>query len=677
MSSIKATKTYKMLPKSFNKKKKPISYGITKSPNLSEIQSLGRKQCSGKDTWPEISKINAWMVTAETSSFMKLGGLGMVAAELPEVFNQTFNKNDEKLSIITPLYMGSTGKKKAWIEDDIYHGTEKNSINIQKIKTIVVPFLANFDHLTKHYVDVHIGRFENTDYIFLQNETFFSIDPHPQNSPAQDGCYVLNNFNINEVERFAFFSKAVYILLKDLLEKPSKKISTPNVLLANDWHSGAISGLTKYLTLAQQEANRIDEELATSLKNIPVIHIAHHLGYQGWDYKNTAKILNSLYEDLATTVFKNAKAVKNTNPRTSNTLIVSDCYNQASCGFHLADRVVTVSKNYMEEVSKELDFGLDFRDILKTRKDLRNFFGIINGYDKNLISPNKAKIESINERFAPFKFDFYDEKNLAIKAQNKKEFLKLISKISSDETFCNQIVPTIDTYNFADIAKSVKDITKTPIICATSRLVEQKGYDIAITSILDLANKFDDYKGLEAPIFILGGAGSSEYFKELTAIKDKIDERYPQCGERVFLFRGYSDSFAYIVQLVSDFYMMPSRFEPCGLTQMEAMAKGTIPIAMSTGGLVDTIDDGVDGFRTEAFFSAKNRRVYGTNLAAQTLKNNINAYTQATYNALQTFYNQPQKIAEMRANAMKKDFSWDVENGSIYKYYQLLKTGHI
>lgn len=72
--------------------------------------------------------------------------------------------------------------------------------------------------------------------------------------------------------------------------------------------------------------------------------------------------------------------------------------------------------------------------------------------------------------------------------------------------------------------------------------------------------------------------------------------------------------------MASDFYMMPSRFEPCGLTQMEAMAKGALPVAMSTGGLVDTIENGVDGFRTEVFFSSHKRRVYGNNLTAQRLK---------------------------------------------------------
>lgn len=129
--------------------------------------------------------------------------------------------------------------------------------------------------------------------------------------------------------------------------------------------------------------------------------------------------------------------------------------------------------------------------------------------------------------------------------------------------------------------------------------------------------------------------------------------------------------------MASDFYMMPSRFEPCGLTQMEAMAKGALPVAMSTGGLVDTIENGVDGFRTEVFFSSHKRRVYGNNLTAQRLKNNTNAYAETLCKALETFYCHFDKIRRMTVNAMRKDFSWDVEGGSIYKYRQLFKTGHL
>ena len=634
------------LPKAFNKKKFVLSYNVVNNPILSEIQNLSKKQCLGKNPWPEIQKINSWMISAETATFMKWGGLGMIASELPEVFNHVFGKNGEQLSVVTPMYLGDTKKKKAAFEGDVYTGTENKKIQLKKIRVITVPFAADRPALHKFKVTVYTGVFNNTNYIFLANDRFFSINPHPDNPSAQDGCYVMNEFGINEVERFAFFSKAVYELLKEIFEGKIKDISRPNVLIANDWHSGALSGLTKYFTKAQIEAQRMSPELAEKMKALPIVHVAHHLGYQGWDYDNTSRILNSLYENTATLVFKNAKAIKNSNPRATNTLIVSDCYNQASCNFHLADRVVTVSKNYMEEVSKELGFGFDFRDILKIRKDHRNFFGIVNGYEKKLISPNKEKIEGLNTYFQGFDFRVFDENSLEAKNHNKAEFIKLISKIAADPDYKKSVIPLIDIYKFEDISQSVKNPAETPIFCATSRLVEQKGYDIAAQAILKLIHEFDDFKK-ELPIFVMGGAGDDTNFAILTHLKDKISQINPKAGERIFVFRGYRDQFAYAVQLASDFYLMPCRFEPCGLTQMEAMAKGALPVAMSTGGLVDTVDDGVNGFRTEVFFT-EGRRVYGNNLTAKRLKNNVNAYAETLQKVLDTFYNNPQTITEMK-----------------------------
>lgn len=668
---------FKPLPKNFNFKKFSLTFSVVNNPVLTEIQNLGRKQCLNKGEWPLSENITAWMITAETATFMKWGGLGMVAAELPEAFNRCFGKKGDVVSVITPLYTGNTGKKKSQLDGQTYHGAEKKSVTVEKLLTLKVPFYGSRNALVKHNVTVYRSKFENVEYVFLQNDRFFSINPHPDNHPAQDGCYILNEFNINEVERFAFFSKAVYTLVKTLIEKEKSPLKIPNLLIANDWHSGAISGLTKYFSLAQQDAGLMEKELCDKLKNIPVIHLAHHLGYQGWDYPNTSKILNSLYENTATAVLKNSKAIKNSNPRTSSTLIVHDCYNQASCNFHLADRVITVSKNYMEEVSKELDFGFDFRDILKIRKDHRNFFGIVNGYDKKLITPNSKKIEAVNNYFSPFVFKFYDENHLQNKLENKKEFIRLLSKIASDPDFKQKVIPLIDTYRFDDLSNKIKNIEHTPIICATSRLVEQKGYDIAAQAIINLVERFGALKNIELPILILGGAGDSKCFEHLTNLKDKVMERNPKCGERIFVFRGYQDDFAYAIQMASDFYMMPSRFEPCGLTQMEAMAKGALPVAMSTGGLVDTIENGIDGFRTEVFFSSRKRRVYGNNLTAQRLKNNTNAYAETLCKALETFYCHFDKIRRMTVNAMRKDFSWDVEGGSIYKYRQLFKTGHL
>ncbi len=660
-----------LLPSKFNKKKFTVTYTVPVNPYALELQNLGKNQCLGKTVWRTNEKIKGWMLSAETATFMKAGGLGMIAPELPEAFNRKYNSSGESLTVVTPLYIGDTNKKKAYINNGIYYGAEHTSIILTFVQSINVAFMNEQEDLINHKVDVYTGQHDHTPYIFLSNDHFFNIDPHKDNPSAQDGCYILNKYNVNEVERFAFFSKAVYELVKSLINKTS----APNILIANDWHSGALAGLMKYLPVALADKHLMDESIADKIRTIPIIHIAHHLGYQGWDYENTARILNSLYEKQTAFVFKNAKTIKNSNRRTINTLIVHDCYNQASCNFHLADRIVTVSKNYLEEVSKELGFGYDFRDILKIRKDHRTFYGIVNGYDKNLISPNDKKIKDINAFFEYSNFKNFDEKNIGNKHHNKFEFIKLISKIAQDKSYKEKIIPLIDTYKFEDIIDDIKDIRKTPVICATSRLVEQKGYDIAAKSILEWVKKYN-ISEFEMPIFVLGGAGNIKLFNMLSKLKDSVAKFNKNAAKRIFVFHGYKDQFAYAIQLASDFYMMPCRFEPCGLTQMEAMAKGALPIAMSTGGLVDTIDPSKDGFRTEVFFS-DNRHVYGNNITARRLRNNENAYTETLENALMTFYEMPNYIEAMQKNAMQKDFSWDVVNGPLEKYYTLLKTGHL
>lgn len=668
-----APENFEPLPKDFNKKKLNFSYPATSNKNILKIRSLSEEQCLGKNIWPEIDIVNSWMISAETRTFMKWGGLGMIASELPEAFNKCFGRDGHRLSVITPLYVGDTKKKKASFDGRIYTGAEQVSVAVEKVASFKVPFANEKSELVAYDVNVYHAGYEGVDYFFLENERFFSINPHAENSSAQDGCYVLNEFNINEVERFAFLSKAVYKFLEYLSAEKNPPVKLPNVLLANDWHSGALGGLTKYYALAEAETGRMPEEQAQRIRNIPLVHIAHHLGYQGWDYENTSRLLNSLYEDMARLVFSNAKAVKNDNPRDVNSLIIADTYNQSSCNFHLADRVVTVSKNYAEEVSKDLSFGYDFRDILKIRKDNGTFCGIVNGYDKKLISPIKSKIDEINAYFRGFNFRYFDENSADVKLENKRQFLSLLSKLASDEPYRQETIPQIDLYKFDDIVGDISDVAAVPVFCATSRLVEQKGYDIAATAILDILKK---RRFKEPPVFVLGGAGDAAYFKMLTKLKDKVAKFNLRAAKRIFVFRGYKDQFAYAIQLAADFYLMPSRFEPCGLTQMEAMAKGTLPIAMSTGGLVDTIIDGVDGFRTDVFF-AGGYPVYGSAKPAEKLKNNEEAYAHTLQKALDVFYTSPAQTEQMKINAMRKDFSWDVEDGSVYKYFKLLRTGTI
>ena len=116
----------KFLDKDFNKKRKfSIIYSVCNNPHLKEVQNVSRSQCLGRFAWPEIDKINTWMVSAETGTFMKWGGLGMIASELPEAFNKTFGAQGHCCTVVTPMYLGNTGKKKAELNGDIYQG-QKN-----------------------------------------------------------------------------------------------------------------------------------------------------------------------------------------------------------------------------------------------------------------------------------------------------------------------------------------------------------------------------------------------------------------------------------------------------------------------------------------------------------------------------------------------------------------------
>ena len=637
-----------------------------------KIKNVAKEQCASGKKWPEIKEIEAWMISSETATFMKVGGLGVVATELPEAFNRTFASNGDKISIVTPLYIGDTSRKKASLRKNVYTGAEGRSVNVLKIGEINVPFVGKNRVVRKFKVKIYTADDGRCNYIFLANRRFFSIATDYRNPGCQDGCYVFNKQGVDEVERFAFFSKSVYVLLKAVLDGKFSDLSAPNILIANDWHSGALAGLCKYLALYLAEKGWSKKTLADKICDIPIIHLIHHMGYQGWDYKNTVKILNSLYEDAVKPIVSSAAACWNGNPRVEKTLVVNATYNQAGCNLQLADRLVTVSKNYAQEVSKK-EFGYDFAELLDMRQKNGNFFGIVNGYDKKLIAPLADKIERINNYFDGTKFEFYDEKNIAAKKHNKKEFIKLLSKLAADDDFKQKMLPLVNFYKFEDISKLAEMSDSIPMFCATSRLVEQKGYDIAAEAIVKFLKK---YKYKEAPIWILGGAGDARYFEYLTKLKDKVAAENPEAARRIFVFRGYKDEFAYAIQLASDFYMMPCRFEPCGLTQMEAMAKGTLPTAMSTGGLVDTIDDGVDGFRTLVFYG-ENEQVFGSAADAKKLTNNVEAFADVLEKSIKVFEQDPAKLKQMAVRAMEKDFSWDVEDGSVYKYYKLFKTGKI
>ncbi len=206
---------------------------------------------------------------------------------------------------------------------------------------------------------------------------------------------------------------------------------------------------------------------------------------------------------------------------------------KAGCVF--SDRISTVSPNYAEEI-KTAYFGEGLDGILKARS--HELSGIINGIDTELWSPH-------SDPTLPARFDKGHLRG--------KELCKL------------KLQETAGLEPRADV----------PLFVMVTRMTEQKGFDL-IERMLDELMQYNDMQ------FMLLGTGDKKYENFMRA----AESRYPG---RLCSYIGYSDELSHLVYAGGDFYLMPSRFEPCGLSQMIAMRYGTLPIVRETGGLKDSV----------------------------------------------------------------------------------------
>jgi starch synthase len=207
-------------------------------------------------------------------------------------------------------------------------------------------------------------------------------------------------------------------------------------------------------------------------------------------------------------------------------------------GIMYADRILTVSPTYAEEI-KEPYYSEGLQDPINSR--LRDITGVLNGVNYRVWNPSIDTYLSRN----------YDPSSLEIKEELKLEYLR-------------------------EAGIPEKKFTL-PLISFVSRLTEQKGLDI-------LENKLSKLLNTNKFILAILGEGQEKY-------EDLVIEAKNLFPENVVLQLNYSDREAHKLIAASDFLLMPSKYEPCGLTQMYALKYGTIPIVRATGGLADTISN--------------------------------------------------------------------------------------
>ncbi len=268
-------------------------------------------------------------------------------------------------------------------------------------------------------------------------------------------------------------------------------------------------------------------------------------------------------------------------------------------GIVTADIITTVSPNYAQEILTDY-YGYGMQNLLKQRGS--DVVGVLNGVDYNEFSPEKDKL-------IPKKFSVEDYK--LGKLENKKALFKRLG------------------INFS---------LERPVISLISRLVNQKGIDL-IERVFEEMLAVDDFS------FILLGNGEASYenyFKEL-------EIKFPS---KVKAYIGYSNELAHLIYAASDMFLMPSKFEPCGLGQIIALKYGTIPIVRETGGLVDTIEP----------FNEYEKRGNGFSFA------NFNAHDMmhVMRYALHIYKSDKLNWDRLIKNAMSSDFSWQ-KSAIIYK----------
>jgi len=266
-------------------------------------------------------------------------------------------------------------------------------------------------------------------------------------------------------------------------------------------------------------------------------------------------------------------------------------YGSINCmkaGITTADALTTVSKTYAEEIKTE-EAGFGLHGIL-SRMDER-LVGIVHGADYSEWNPEH------DEHIAKH----YSIDDPSGKKTCKEELIKLMNLDVSVET---------------------------PLIGMISRLVDQKGLDILAGAMPGLMSR--------DVAFVLLGMGQEKYH-------DLCEEWAEKWPGRFAVRLGYDNPLAHKIEAGADIYMMPSRFEPCGLNQLYSLRYGTIPVVHATGGLEDTIEDISNGNKGTGF---KFRAYTSEGLLS------------AAHRAL-SMYEDREKWKIVMKRAMEQDFSWD------------------
>jgi len=422
-------------------KENTLAVGTLRNPFLSQKEQIVTN----------FEKMRVLLVASESYPFIKTGGLADVIGSL----SRNLARLGVDVTVIIPYYKKI---KTSFTESIRYDRSMKIEYNQKIFK-----------------VEIHSYIYKKVKHYFIDNFNFFDTD----------NVYGYEN----DVDRFAFFNKAVVEMLDDF--EPF------DVIHVHDWHTSLIPII-------------IDNSKHKNTKTLLTLHNVDYQGIADVDVIQKLGIKNFIIRD-----------------RKINCLEI---------GINTATKLNTVSPTYKEELKYEY-YGKNLTHSLMRRE--RDFYGILNGISSTW---NPATDKLIYENYS---WDTYKHK------EANKVYLQKIMNLPQDNN------------NF--------------IIGMVTRIVEQKGFDLLLNSFDVLLSNHPDIQ------FVLLGSGDGRYIEALRS----LEARHPH---QIKLNIGYDATVPNFIYAGADVFLMPSRFEPCGLGQLIALKYGTLPIVRSTGGLNDTVD---------------------------------------------------------------------------------------
>lgn len=278
-------------------------------------------------------------------------------------------------------------------------------------------------------------------------------------------------------------------------------------------------------------------------------------------------------------------------------------------GLIYADHITSVSPTYAQEIC-DYEYGYGLEGLLALRAEQSRLSGIVNGIDTTEWNPQTDR----------FIIHPYSAKNLKPKSLNKK---------------------VLQQHFF------LPESPKTLVFGMISRLVSQKGVDLTIDAIDHLLNA-----GKNIQLVCLG-SGEAGLEQDLRVLRNKFPDR-------VGIQFGYDEAVSHQIEAGADAFLMPSRFEPCGLNQMYSLRYGTLPVVRRTGGLADTVVDATEEKRKQMLAT-------GFKFTHSTVEDLVGTLLRVT-----ELYTHPRLWRRMMLTAMAQDFSWTTSAQAYLQLYQQL-----